>query len=256
MYIHKHKVKIRRNIVMNLKGKKADMKAVALLVFLKKRTGKYSCVSKSSLSRIARVASVSASTVKKYMSTWVKMGLVEWQGKNHDVFVIRRMAAKVDHRNYDISEFDFSSFKSTYYSLRSMIFLTIQAQKEYIKRMIRTAADPKRWDNFKAVKKFCSRYAHMDRSGKYVFKENGISYKRIGKVVGFCERTAERIVKFAVERNWVKKETHFNYTYMPGVCFREVHGYTFTTWNYGYVVGANTYTLSDSMIGSLLDGKK
>ena len=248
-------MKIRRNIMLNLRGNKADMKAVALLVFLKHRTGKYSCISKSSLNRIAKIASVSVSTIKKYMPTWFRMGLVEWQGMNKDVFVIRRICAKVNHRNYDISGIDFSSFKKVYYSLRSMLFLTIQAQKEYVKRMIRTATSPKDFDEFKKARKFCNHHAHKDNLGSYVFNDNGISYKHIGKVVGFCERTAERIVRFAINKGWCKKETHFNYTYMPGVCFREVEGYTFTTWNYGYKVSANTYTLSDSMNGSLLDGK-
>lgn len=231
------------------------MKAIALLLYLKKKVWKSSSISRSSYNRIAKFASVSPNTIKKYMPVWIRLGLIEWQGRNKDVFVIRKFSARREHRNYDISRLDFSSFKNTYYSLRSMLFLIMQSQKEYVKRMVRSTYKPKKLLEYKAARRFCNRHAHTDENGKFVFIENGISYKKIGKVIGFCERTAERIVQFALKKKWCKKETHYNYTYMPGVCFREVEGYTFTTWNYAYIVGANTYTLSDSMNGSLLDGK-
>lgn len=248
-------MKIRRNTIFNLRGKKAEIKAYALIIFLKKRVGICAYLSKFSINKIAKAASVSPNTIKKYLPIWVRLGLVERYGKNKDNLIIKRFSARKEHRNFDISDFDMSSFKSTYYSLRSFIFLTIQAQKEYVKRMIRTATDPKDFKEFKKARKFCNQHAHKDNMGRYVFKENGISYKYIGKVVGFCERTAERIVQFAIRKKWCKKETHFSYTYMPGICFREVNGYTFTTWNYGYVVGANTYVLSELITGKLLDGK-
>lgn len=258
---NKHGMKIRRRLILETKGDKVAQKAVAMFLLLKNRLGKRCSIKEASLSKVARLLCISTNTFKRYLPVLEGMGLIEWQGKNGDVFTLKRAYASSHHRNFDVSKLSYKSFKDTYYTLRSMLFLTIQAQKDYIKQMVRIATNPRKGEDFKKARKFCNHYAHMDSNGRFVFRENGITYKKIGEIIGFCERTAQRIVNLAVKKRWVRRKTHFFYTFMPKVNYQRVDNYTFTTANYGFQVGANTYRLSPSWkrllsVGISLEGKK
>jgi len=243
---------VKKYIILSQRGSKADIKPLALLLYLKHETGRLSCIRHCSINRISRLAHISPSTVRKYLPRLESMGFVCRQGRNNDVLVLRKICAKSRHRNFNLDGIDFSSFKSVYDSLRAMIFLIIQARKEHAKRMVRQTEHPSSLKDYKEARKYCNRCAHTDASGGFIYKENGISYRYISKVTGFCERTAQRIVKTAISLGLCLKKTNYRYYYMPGVCFREVEGFTFTTWDYGYIVGANTYTLTEK--GGMLVG--
>ena len=71
------------------------------------------------------------------------------------------------------------------------------------------------------------------------------SRKPIAKALNICKATAVKIVKFAVKRAVLKKTTHYNYTFLPGINYYNPNNeYTFVTRNYGYKVGANTYEVA------------
>lgn len=234
---------------------KTAHKAVSALMLLKNRLGKTSSIKKASVNKIANTAGMSPSTIKKYMPLWEEMNLVEWQGAKKDVLVVKRLSSKTRHRNVKTDKLDFSTFKNLYKTLRSLLFLLLNSHKSFIKLLLRVANSPKRGENYKKARKLSEYYAGRDTDGKFRYKEYGLSYKTIAKRLGYCTRTAERIVNFTVAKKWCRKKTHFIRQYMKNVCGMHVEGYTFTTRNYGYKVLANTYEESRYWYGILLDGK-
>ena len=82
----------------------------------------------------------------------------------------------------------------------------------------------------------------------------GISLRKTGQKLGFCKRTAESIVNFAVKRGWCRKFNNVDWTFMPGVNGMYVEGYTFTTKDYGFVIKANSYSLNRNISMALIGG--
>lgn len=247
-------MKIRKQLLFWAMGNKTNIKAVSLLIVLKKRLGKTSSLCNASQNKIASLSGVSPNTIKSYMPTWIRLGLVEWRGKNNDVFVVNKLCSKTSHRNVDISRIDMSSFWKVYKGLKSFLFLIILSCKDFVKRMIRTATDSDDLSETKKARKFCNRYAKRDKNKDFEYKEYGISLRKIGQKLGFCKRTAETIVDFAVKKRWCKKFNNYEWTFMPGVNKMYVDGFTFTTKNYGFVVKANTYTLNRNICMALIGG--
>lgn len=248
------RMQVKRALLFWTMGNKTNLKAVSLLIALKSKLDKTSSLNKASQNKIAELAGVSPNTIKRYMPVWERLGLVEWRGKNKDVFVINRLSSKTKHRNIDLSRVDMKSFKSIYESLKSFIFLIVLSCKCFVKRMIRIATDPKKGEDYKGAKKFCNRYARREQERVIEYKEYGISYKKIGEKLGFCKRMAEKIVEKAVKKGWCHKETHFEKVSMPGVNRMYVEGFTFTTKNYGFIVKANTYKLNRNIGMALIGG--
>lgn len=247
-------MKIRRQLLFWAIGNKTNIKAVSLLIVLKNRLGKTSSLCNASQNKIASVCGVSPNTIKSYMPIWERLGLVEWRGKNHDVFVINKLCSRTNHRNVDISRIDMSNFWKVYNGLRSFMFLVFLSCKDLVKRMIRTATDSEDLSEVKKARKFCNRYAKREKGKDFEYKEYGISLRKIGQKLGFCKRTAESIVNYAVKRYWCRKNKNIDWTFMPGVNRMYVEGFTFTTKNYGFVVMANTYTLNRNIRMALIGG--
>lgn len=199
------------------------------------------------------MARIHTETFKKYLPIMVDMGLVRFDGKNNEHLVICCMRSKHKARNVDIHRFSFKSFKSVYNSLRAFLVLILQQRKDYVARTLQIARNPRKGQDFNSARKAVKR---LVRQGvlKSVYdnvKELGLSYKRIAKEVGVCVRTAERVVFFALQKRWCRKQTHFLRVEMRGVNRMYVEGFTFTTRNYGFIVSANTYTLSRGIRQSL-----
>lgn len=249
-------MKIRRTILLDIMGDKTAQKAVSLLLLLKYRIGRTSSIKGASVNRIAALSGTSPSTIKKYIPIWNKLQLVEWQGAKGDILVIRRMASKTHHRNVDIDKLSYKTFRMLYKTLRSLLFLILNSHKRFIERLLRTATDPRPGEDYKKARKLSEFYARRDADGVFRYKEYGLSYKTIAKRLGYCVRTAEEIVKFAVKMKWCTKTTRFLSQFLPNVCGMFVEGYTFTTKDHGYRVLANTYAESRYWHGKLLDGKK
>ena len=140
-------------------------------------------------------------------------------------------------------------------TLRSFLFLLIISCKEFVKRIIRITKESKDYNQVKEALKNCNRYAQRNELQELIYRELGISYLKIAEKLGFCKRTAQTIVAFAVKKGWCHKHTHFEWVHMPGVNYMYVEGFTFTTANYGFIVLANTYTLNRN-IGLVLIGGK
>ena len=248
-------MQVKRALLFWTMGNKTNIKAVSLLIALKNNLDKTSSIKDASQNKIAEVAGVSPNTIKRYMPIWVRLGLVEWKGKNNNIFIVNRLSSKTRHRNIDLSRLDMSNFKKVYESLRSFLFLVILSCKELVRRMIRIATQSNSTKEIKEARKFCNRYAEREEMKDFEYKEHGISYSKIGEKIGFCKRMAVMIVSKAIKKGWCRKETHFEYTSMPGVNRMYVEGYTFTTNNYGFKVMANTYRLNRNICMALIGCK-
>lgn len=181
---------------------------------------------------------MSYKTIRKYLEVLIKMGLAEIT--NNDLY-IKKMASATKHRNIDISIFKTDKNKNIYNQIRELLFLAIQAQKDFVSSLLRLRKNPPKGVDYRKVRRFCKKCCENPYAE---YKEYGLSYRRIGKQIGCCARTAFTLVKDAVRRKWCTKENHCTIDYLPGVNFAELPNYTFTSYNYGFILRPNTYTLS------------
>lgn len=246
-------MEIRRRIFNNCKGDPQLQKAVAFAIYVKYKFGRSSMMRDFTINKIHKLTGISPTTIKKYLQILSRMGYLSYQGKNNQHLIICRLSSHTDRRNITIDKFCFDSFKDVYRSLRAYVALSIQAHKDFIRRTIQTATDPKRGQNFKAARNIVKRLVRNGilKSVYGVYRELGISYKRIAKETGNCVRTAQRIIQYAVSKKWVTKHTHFEQVFAPKVNFHYVEGFTFSTMNNLYRVLANTYVLEEN-VGAVL----
>ena len=238
------------------KGNPRMQKAVAFAVFLKFKLGRSSMMRDYSVNKIRTATGISATTIKKYLPILIQKGLVSFCGKNRQHLIVRKLASSTDCRNICIDKFCYDSYKDVYRSLRAYLALIVQAHKDFVKRTIQIATDPARWDNFKAARKLVKRLVKQGilESLHSTYKECGLSLKRIATETGNCVRTAQRVVKYAIERNWVKKHRNFERIFAPKVNFHQIEGYTFSTRNNIYKINANTYEINRVLAYDLSHG--
>lgn len=231
---------IKRKIVFEIMGDTSKQKAVAFALLLKHISNDSSVFRKFTYNRLHTLTKMHVSTIKKYVSVLKEMGLVVIN--NGDLY-IKKMASSTKHKNINIGKFKFKNNKDTYHQVRDLIVLFVQSHKEFVRSLLQLRKNPRNMD-FKKVRGLCRKYSrHID------YREEGLSYGKIAKIVGCCTRTAFNIVADAVNRRWLKKKNNCLVVFMPNVCGREVDGFTFTTRNYGYLFRANTYGLSKGWRG-------
>lgn len=217
------------------------LKAIAMFLLIRKRLGS-NLLKDYSINKLVNLLGAHASTIKKRMRVLFQYGLVSMSGKS---LALRSVVSKHTKRNVKLGErkMEYSTLKSVEYSLQAILLVVIQNRKDFAKRTIRNAHGASH--DYKVVK--TARDAARKFGFGFEYIERGLSYKTIAKKFGVCVKTAVEIVKFAVKRTILKKETHSIATYMQSVCGREVQGYTFTTRNYGYNILANTYSVAPSL---------
>lgn len=243
---------IRRNIIAEIAGSPLKQKAVAFAILLKERTHDSSAIHDFSLYKIQKLTrdaqgkyGMAYKTIRKYLGVLEKMNLVETRGG--DLF-IKRMSSDSKHRNLDISKFNLDKNKNVYNQIRDLLFLIIQAQKDYIQSLLRLRKDPKRDTDFKKVRRLCKKCCGNPYAE---YKEYGISYMRIARQIGCSVRTAMTVVKDAIKRKWCTKKNNCEFVRMDGVGYYDIPGFSYTTRNYGIILRPNTYTLSKSWAAAL-----
>ena len=177
-------------------------------------------------------------TIRKYLEVLKKMGLAE--ERNGDLY-IARMSSSSKHRNIDLSRFKIDKCRNIYNQVRELLFLVIQAHKDFIKSLLRLRKNPTRDTDYKAVRRLSKKCCGNPNAE---YREDGLSYRCIAKQIGCCVRTAFTLVKDATRRKWCTKENHCTIDYLPGVNFADLPNYQFTSYNYGFILRPNTYTLS------------
>lgn len=232
---------LRRRLVAEMFGNKELLKAIALLLLLRKRLGA-SCIKNYSINRLVSITGAHASTIKKRIRVLSQYGLVSVVG---DVLCLRSIVSKHAKRNVRLGgrKMEYSSLKSVEYSLQAILVAQIQIRKDFAKRTIRNAHGASH--DYKVVK--AARDVARKFGYGFEYVERGLSYRTIAKKLGVSVKSAVKIIKFAEIRAILKKTTHFISQYLPSVGYMEVEGYTFTTRNYGYNVLANTYSVAPSL---------
>lgn len=250
-------MQLKRKTFHECRGNKRIQKAVSLALLLKFRLGRVSTLHNWSVNKLHDIAGVSASTIKKYLPIMKSLGLVYTEGRNNEHLVVRRLSAKQQGRNIDVSQFNFSSFKDIYNCLRAFVALAIQARKDFIRRALHAVHNP---SSIKELKSARAKLRRLVKNGVVggmdaVYREFGISRAHIAKETGNCLRTAQNIIVFAVGKRWWKKENHQERVLLSGVGFRDTgEFFTYATKNYLVLSHANTYTLSDSIYKAVYPG--
>lgn len=222
-------------------GNKELLKAIAMLMFIRKQLGS-SILRNYSINKLVSITGAHASTIKKRIRVLSRYNLVSVTDKT---LVLRSIVSKHAKRNIKLGErfMKYSTLKEVEYSLQAMLVKELQNKKDFAKRTIRNAHGSSH--DYKVVKAARDAARKFGYGNQYV--EKGLSYKTIAKRLGVSIKTAVKIVKFAVKRTILKKTTHFLSTYLPKVNYMEGLGYTFTTYNYGYTVLANTYAVAPAL---------
>lgn len=236
---------LRRKILSDIANSSQKQKAVALALLIKDKTKDSSVVRDFTIYKIHKLTTDSRGkngmaykTIRKYVSVLKKMGLAEIKNGN---LYIGKMSSSSRHRNIDISKVKIDKSKNIYNQIREILFLAVQAHKDFIKSLLRLRKNPTRGIDFRAVRRLCKKCCGNPNAE---YDEQGLSYSRIAKQIGCCRRTAFTLVKDAIRRKWCTKENHCTIDHLPGVNFADVPGYTFTSYNYGFILRPNTYTLS------------
>ena len=196
-----------------------------------------------SVNKIHALTGISATTIKKYLPVLIENGWVKFDGKQQQHLIVSRLASDAKNRNICIDKFCYDSYKDVYRSLRAFLALIIQSHKDFIKRTIQIATNPKRGQNFKAARKLVKRLVRQGilKSVYDAYREFGLSLKRIAKETGNCVRTAQNIMNYAVSKKWCAKQHH--YEKVKSANYFSTNFMFYKNGNL-YNVFANTYELS------------
>lgn len=206
-----------------------------------------------SVNHIHEVTGISAEAVKKYRAKLEEYGLSYRAGKENNLTVFGRIRSTNSKKNYEAKITDFSSIKDVEKSLRSMLLVVLQAQKEYVRRTTLALSSPHSLKEYKKAKSLLRRFrGYLVHS----FKDYGISYKGIAKKLGISIVTAVKDVKNAVEGLFIIKTRNYyqvfskNAKQLGKFLSEKTQSFlspTFTTRNNIYFIKANTYKIHNSI---------
>lgn len=178
------------------------------------------------------------------MKVLIANGLAEYVGKNNTL-ILRRIKSSSQHRNAPIN-IDTKQKQHTERSLRAALFIEIQRKKDFIRRVIRTAQEPHNVKELKSARKL------SNSLGIKKFIDNGISYKGIALRLHISLKTAFETVKYAIQRNLVRKKRNIKQIFIKGAKSMKsaLEGYNcFVTRNNLYICYANTYIINEDATG-------
>lgn len=246
-------MKTRRRTFEIIKGDQSMQKCFALCVYLKKKLP-FSRIEHYSTNKLSQISGISFQFAKKMELLLIKQNFAHFEGNtNNKVMVINTLSSHTANRNISIDKFKYSSYKTVLRSVQSFIILRLQSKKDYMKQLLQTRHAARNSKEFKKAIREVKQYV-SDGKLKNVdthYNESGLSLERIAKEIGCCVRTAQRVVDYAIKRRWMKKHNHSEQVFVPGVNYRPVEGFTFSTKNNLYTVYANTYTLYPSIVKAL-----
>ena len=231
---------LRYRLVLEMFRSNELLKAVAMSLLVRKRING-NTVRNFTINKLATITGMHATTIKKRLHTLKECGLVSYNGKS---LIFRSLVSRHKQRNVRLAKVAYDKIKDVERSLQAILVAVMQIRKDFVKRTILTAHNGRYPKEVKRAQKLSRRY-----KWGHDYVERGLGYEKIAKTLRCCKATATKIVNFAIDRSILKKETHYDYTFMPGVNYRYVDSYTFTTKNYGFVVRANTYQVAPCLRG-------
>lgn len=232
--------KIRFSIANGLFRDKESLKAIAFALFLYHVHGN-NVVKRCTRNKLAAITGVHVKTIEKRVNTLLRLGYAKTEGSS---LVLLSIVSKHSERNINITNICYDSLKDVEKSLYAVLLCIIQSHKDFCKRTILQAQNSRRYNDVKKARASQRRYGYGSS-----FCDFGLSYRRIAQKMGVSLKTAFMYVKYAVEKGFVSMQKHFLATFMPNVRKYPVPGYKFTTDNYAYNVGANTYTITCDIFG-------
>lgn len=230
--------KLRLNIVNNLFGDTASLKAIAFVLFFYHKS-KGNVLKHWSYNKLKKITGVHPSTIKKRIQTLREIGFVKEENSS---LVFLSIVSKHIERNINISEICYDTIKDVEKSLYAILLCIVQSRKDFCKRTIRQAHNARQYKVVKKAMKVARKYGW---NSSYI--ENGLSYKRIATFLSVSLKSAFEYVKYAVKKGFLLVKNHFMPTFIRNVNHYPIPGYCFTTTNYAYKVGANTYTITSKL---------
>jgi len=238
---------IRRTLVISIAHSSLKQRAVAFALLLKDRTNDSSVIRNFTIYKLQKLTVLKVKgkeskmhydTIKKYVDVLIKMGLVVINGCD---LYIKKMASSTKHRNIDISRFIIDKTKNVFEQIRELLFLMVQAHKDYVQSLLRLRKNPPSGVSLPKLRKVCKKCCGNPDAE---YKEYGLSYKKASMFMGCCAKTAFTSAQKAIKRGWCKKHNRCEVHEMVGVHYREIPGYSYTTENYGFIIRSNTFILS------------
>lgn len=241
---------IRRKTFNEITGQPRLQKALAFVILLKRNVKRDSTIKNFTINKLRKISGLSATTIKKYIPIAEMQGWIHYSGNKCQHLVVSKLYSGTGGRNVNIDKFCFDSFMDVYNSIRSFLALLLQARKDFIKRTLQIVADPKRGDDYVAARNTMKRLVRKGiiRDVYTKYKELGLSYKRIAKELGNCAKTAFKVMKYAITKEWVAKHHHQEQVFTPNIFYYPVEGYMFSTKNNLYRIHANSYDITAGII--------
>ena len=232
----------------------AAQKILALAIYLKS-TLKDSRLRHYNLNKLSVISNVEYKTLQKYVPLLEQCHFIHYEGSDkNQILVLNSLSSRNKHKNIDINLFDFTSYRGVVESLRAFMVVYIQLRKEKMKRLLDNIHNPRRGTIYKAARRKAKKMVQNGtlNSINQMYEDYGISLERICKELGCSIVTATKAVSYAVDHGWLVKRRNFVQTYSIGVNYYDVEGYTFTTKNNLYNVGANIYSIPPEILMPLL----
>lgn len=242
-------MKLRRRYLAEAKSNKTVQKCLVVAIVLKSKL-KHSRISNYTLNKLSQAAGISHKTAEKYVQKMQECGFIHFEGTSKNkVLIINSLSSHTSNRNIGIDEIDTSNFFAAYRSLQSFLFLSVQHNKDFIRHLLQARHNPDSSCGFRKIKRQVKNLVEQGKlkSADVHYRETGLSLKRIAEEIGCCIKTAERVVEFAIDKQWVEKQNNFEWIYAPQVNHRQIDGFTFSTKHKLCIVHPNTYSLSASI---------
>lgn len=242
--------RLSRNIFQTNISDTEAIKALALLIFVK-NIFPTSVIPNYTNYKLAKLTGLHKETVKRRINTLGDMELIELEGRKNQH--VRFLKVRAPKSNIRLDRIDLTSIKSIELGLKAMLIVEIQNQKNFIEQRVIRATSPKEhcsseeYKAFKRSKKYCT------KRGIKNFKDNGISYKTIGKKLGVGKNKVSEVIKYAVNQRMLNKHRHIEeLTETRGEAMNIVYAFSecrlFTTKRNNKVLSysCNTYSIPSS----------
>ena len=226
--------KIRYKLCNTLFGNKELLKAIALVLY-SYHVNKTNVIKKYNAHKLSVLTKVSHKTVEKRVKTILDNGFASIEKGN---LIFKSIVSKHKERNISLDKVNFASLKDVEKSLYGILLVIIQSRKDFCKSTIRRATDGRNYKEVKSAKLMLRKCCY-----KSEYREFGLSYHRIADFFGVSISSAFSYVRYAIKQGMIRMSRNFKSFYLPSVNKREVYGFTFTTKNYGYLIGANIYNI-------------
>ncbi len=248
---------IRKTLIDGMKKDKEYSNILAFYIYVKSLGGERGHIRGASISRLARLTGDSRKTTKKYLTECIKAGFMWFEGGKKKILRFASYKSHSKYKNVEVDDrcIDTTSFQKTKESVRGLALLRVVKRKVDVCSMACTLENPRNLKEYREVK---SNVRYVDGFDPYdpSYKEFGISYKTIGELSGTCVKTAQKTVKFLVEKGAIIYQAVREWLFCPGINHRNpaecgLEGYTFTTDNFACRQGANVYSIPSSSYCSL-----